>query len=439
MHKIYLFLKIIAVLIFSFSAFSIDSENAKNEKGMKSFISLVKYAYQHSPDIKNAASEVSRFTGKKVQSGFFNNPELEVEVENFGGTLPGSTFNSAESTISLSQKFELGGKRKYRKDAANYRVLAAHERYKSVVNQTIFNVFYFYNKTSASFQQLTLAKQMKRLSEDVYNSISEKVKYGKSSPVEKIKASLELERASVKLNRAVYEFEKAEKLLAFAIGAKTTPFELSFYFIADNFQLKGEQEFIKNLRHSPELEEARLLQLSGNKELKLAKSLNIPDITFSVGYRTFRENDDKAYVASASIELPIFNRNKGIIMEKASERESFAGLLKKKEMLVKTAFENNYQEMLILKKKNDQYVNVMLPGARQSYQAVLFGYKSGKFSYLDMLDSMRTLIEVENESIESVFEYSVALGKVLQITGFFGDKLVGIVNEKNEGNERGAK
>jgi len=173
------------------------------------------------------------------------------------------------------------------------------------------------------------------------------------------------------------------------------------------------------LLNSPELSQIKLMRQSKEQEVKLAKSFNIPDIDLSVGYRKFRETDEKAYVASIGFEIPIFNRNKGLILQKVSERDSVSVSLKIRETELITEFENTYSEMLVLLERKDKYLNSLLFGARKSYESVLTGYREGKFNYLYMLDSMRTLIDVENESLSSVAEFNEALGKVLKVTNFF--------------------
>lgn len=438
MQKIYIILKTILIVTLSFNVVFSDTVKENNEL-IKNFITLVDYALIHSPEIKKATLEIDKFAGEKIQAGAYANPELGVEVENFGGTMPGSTFNTSESTISISQKFETGGKRKFRKEASNYKLLAVKEKYKSVVNQSIYDIFYYYCETTKSQKQLKLAKQMEQLSEDVFNTINQKVNYGKTSPVEQIKAGLELERSRIKLSQADNDFKKFEKLLFSTIGANSMPFNIEYDFLDTLFLLNNEQTLRDNLLKNPILEEIRLLQLSGQREIQLAKSFNVPDINFSVGYRKFRETDDNAYVASIGVEIPIFNRNKGLIMEKVSENNSSTETLRIRELQLKANFENHYREMLILKKNSEQYQNKMLPSARKAYEAVLMGYKAGKFNYLDMLDSMRTLIDVENESIESSFEFNEALGMVLKITGYFSEKFVEISQYGNTSNNRGER
>ncbi len=408
----------VIILLFTL-AFSVHSFGLEKTKGMKDFVSLVDYAIKNSPDIKKSLLLVKSVEGKQRQTKYYSNPQVDVEVENFGGSLPGATYSMSETTFSISQKVETGGKRKFRQKAATYEVLAVKENYKKTVNNKIYKIFIAYNNTVAAKKRLFLAEKLQKLTKKLFLSIETKVKYGKSSPVDQLKASLELDRANLNLKKALFEFEKSEKQLSVELGLTGLPFKLEYEFLDEKQFLIKKEKFYSLLLNSPELSYIKLMKQSKEQEVKLAKSFNIPDIDLSVGYRKFRETDEKAYVASIGFEIPIFNRNKGLIVQKVSERDSESVSLKIKKTELITEFENTYSEMLVLLERKDKYFNSLIPGARKSYKSVLTGYKEGKFNYLYMLDSMRTLIDVENESLSSVAEFNEALGKVLKVTNFF--------------------
>ena len=62
--------------------------------------------------------DVEATRGGVLQAGKYPNPEANVAIENFGGTGDFSDFDSAEVTLGVQQKFERGGKRAARIEAA---------------------------------------------------------------------------------------------------------------------------------------------------------------------------------------------------------------------------------------------------------------------------------------------------------------------------------
>jgi cobalt-zinc-cadmium efflux system outer membrane protein len=83
-------------------------------------------ALLQNPALASAAWEVRAGEARTLQAGLLLNPEFGVEVENFAGSGEFRGFDVAETTITLGQVIELGGKRLRRaRVAALERDLAA--------------------------------------------------------------------------------------------------------------------------------------------------------------------------------------------------------------------------------------------------------------------------------------------------------------------------
>ena len=65
----------------------------------------------NSPRITQAKAQTEAAEACARQAGASPNPEFSLEVENFAGTGPFRNVRSAETTLALSQRLELGGKR----------------------------------------------------------------------------------------------------------------------------------------------------------------------------------------------------------------------------------------------------------------------------------------------------------------------------------------
>ena len=71
-----------------------------------------------SPRIAQARAQLEAAEARARQAGVGPNPDLGLTVENFGGTGPYRAFRSTETTLEVSQRFELGGKRSARRAVA---------------------------------------------------------------------------------------------------------------------------------------------------------------------------------------------------------------------------------------------------------------------------------------------------------------------------------
>src|SRR5690606_35089938 len=82
-----------------------------------------------SPALIAAQAEVRAAEGRALQAGLRPNPELDLSIENFAGTGAFRGMDETESTLSIGQRFELGGKRTARQRAAEAEIEAARLRF----------------------------------------------------------------------------------------------------------------------------------------------------------------------------------------------------------------------------------------------------------------------------------------------------------------------
>ena len=68
-----------------------------------------------SPRLAEARARLEAAEARARQAGVGPNPEIGLVVENFGGSGPYRSFRSTETTLQISQRLELGGKRSARR------------------------------------------------------------------------------------------------------------------------------------------------------------------------------------------------------------------------------------------------------------------------------------------------------------------------------------
>lgn len=99
-----------------------------------------------SPALAAARADVDAARGRLRQARFRFNPDLNVEVENFAGTGPYSGFNGTETTVSVNQRLDLGGRRKARMTLAEVELVAQEYRFaiaRAELAQQVRNLFAF--------------------------------------------------------------------------------------------------------------------------------------------------------------------------------------------------------------------------------------------------------------------------------------------------------
>src|SRR3546814_1707764 len=101
-------------------------------------------AEARSPALVAARADVEAARGRLRQARFRYNPVLNVEVENFAGTGPYSGFNGTETTVSVNQRLDIGGRRKARMTLAEAELAAQEYRFeiaRAELGQQVRNLF----------------------------------------------------------------------------------------------------------------------------------------------------------------------------------------------------------------------------------------------------------------------------------------------------------
>jgi cobalt-zinc-cadmium efflux system outer membrane protein len=119
-----------------------------------------------------------------------------------------------------------------------------------------------------------------------------------------------------------------------------------------------------------------------------------------------------------TIPLPVFNKNQGAIIEaenriRKAEKEKAAAVIK-----VQTALSEAYQTLEGSFLEGNILKDSVLPSLQNAYDATLEGYRYGKFGYLDVLDSQRTLFEAKAKYLDVLASFQKSKAEVQRLIGF---------------------
>src|SRR5262249_60376924 len=150
---------------------------------------------------------------------------FRLEVENVAGTGALRGGRSAETTLRLSQMIELGGKRARRlRVAALERDLAAWD-YETKRVEVLTAVAQAFVDVLRAQERRAAEADLVRLAEQVLATVAERVKAGKTSPVEETKAGVALSTRRIAFERTRYELEATRQRLAATWGSTTPTFQ----------------------------------------------------------------------------------------------------------------------------------------------------------------------------------------------------------------------
>jgi len=143
----------------------------------------------------------------------------------------------------------------------------------------------------------------------------------------------------------------------------------------------------------------------------------VPNVTIGAGSRYVQELKDYAWQVNVTIPLQIFDRNQGGIAE-ARHRLAKADAEKRSvELQLQRTLSNQYANLINAHNRVVSLKTKILPGARTAFNAVNEGYRFGKFGYLEVLDSQRTLFNARGQYLQALTDYHKAVADVERLTG----------------------
>ncbi len=170
----------------------------------------LKRVADRNPELAVSELEIQAATARVAQAGVKPNPQVEATAENLSFPWVGDgIFHYAESTLQISQRLELGGKRNLRIRAAENEVAVASSALAVRKVELMAAASLAFAEVLAAQERLANQHELNRLAQQSYSIVVERVAAGKVSPVEQT-------RAAVALASAQLEVEKHKRALVAA-------------------------------------------------------------------------------------------------------------------------------------------------------------------------------------------------------------------------------
>lgn len=383
----------------------------------------VALALLHSPDLAAFAWETRALEARILQAGRPPNPVIGVVAEDIGASrLRSSTVGSEQviqpqTTVQLSQILELGGKRTARRNlAARTRDLAAWD-YEAARIDVLTQVTHAFIDVLAAQEMVTLTAQTTRLVEQVQQSVGARVVAGVVSPIEETRADVALATVRVESNRALRLLDAGRRRLASYWGASEAVFPAASGHLDVAPELPSIAELMTRLADNPDLARWAVEILEREAALAAEQSKRLPDVTVTGGYRRFTDLRSNAFVVGGSLPMPVFDRNSGGIREAKSRLAKAYEERRAAEARVSARLAEAYRALASAHDEVTALRTTVLPGSRQTFEAVTEGYRLGKFGYLDVLDAQRTMIAAGGQYLRALSDYQKAVADVERLIG----------------------
>ena len=174
------------------------------------------------------------------------------------------------------------------------------------------------------------------------------------------------------------------------------------------------------LEQSPTVKQAQQQVVVAGARLKAARREAVPDLQLKAGEQANLETLADApgkktgaqSFASAGIELPLWNRNRGNVQAAQADLERATQEVTRTQLSLRQQAEAVVQNYLSAKLEAERYRTALLPRARRAYELYLDKYQQMAQAYPQVIVSQRTLFELEVryiDALDRIWQNAIAL------------------------------
>ncbi|QQE11518.1 TolC family protein [Planctomycetota bacterium] len=395
-------------------------ENFSSPIGSIKLKDAMSAALLNNPQLAEFAYEIRASEARAIQASLWPNPEISLDIDNIGGSGEYQNIDSLETTFIFSQTFLTAGKLQ---KAVSYeklgtKVVAWDYEIQRValltdIRQQFIDVIH-------AQRQLDLLNESKNLSQEIYDLVDLRARMGDIPPVEATRAKVPLALADVNLNRAKHQLEVQRIELASLWGDVTAEFDFAEGVLDELHPLPELGQLVAVINQNPSIAKQTVEIARQDAAIRLEKAKAISNITGSIGYRYFNDENDSALIIGLSLPLAIFDRNQGSITEARYNRAKAFEAQHAAEVMVSAELSKAFQRLVQSYNAALSLKVHVVPPAREAYQATQAGFEQGNLRYLDVLDARKTLVENQLDYLNALGVYHRT---VAQIEGLIGQSI----------------
>jgi len=369
------------------------------------------------PRLTAAERDIGIATGRRIQAGALPNPDISAEVDNVAGSGPYSGTQSAETTLQLGQLVELGGKRAARIaigsagiEAAQWQRAALRLELLSEAASTYFTALGAQRRIDVLGVQITGIDRLTPL-------LQRRVEAGASSPAETARSIVAGDLVKAERERARVTLNGSRRELAALMGLSSPDFGALRGDLARIASPPPFRTILNTLNDNPQLVRWTAVRAQRDAELLAARLKAVPDVRVTAGWKHYRDTGDDAVRLGLSVQLPVFDQNRGGIIEAQEARSKADAEQNAARAALILTLGRAYETMVGAVKELEILRSSAVPNAQRALEAIESGYGQGRYTLLEVLDAQSTLAQASLREVEALVSFHTAVAVLEGLTG----------------------
>ncbi|MDD4855296.1 MAG: TolC family protein [Sulfuricurvum sp.] len=376
-----------------------------------SFHTAVEYFIEHNYDLQIAHQEANKSKADLTTAKRRPNPILSGSYDywdvkhHFNDV---SSVASALATVHIDHPIELGGKRDRRIETANALILYSNYVMDETKREQLFTLIDAYYQVQADKADLTNAIANRHDFEDLLAIAQAKYNHGFLSEIELEKLQLQI----IDYDKEVKFYNAAlsanTEILAFLLSMKAKDIILPSIVPPDIFSKPVDELILYAQQNRSDCLAAQQNIKVSNASVELEKANAIPDITVGIETENYAPTYGGPLVGvSATIPLPIYDRNQGAIQK--SRITALQASIEQSKALEQTASEVR-QSFIQYQSQQSIYTSMQngFESAKKlkEKQEKIFALKG--ISVLELLDAQKSYREYQKNMTHSIIDLHIA-------------------------------
>ncbi len=324
------------------------------------------------------------------------NPRLEYQRE----SIPTTPNRNIEQSYQLSQEFDLSGRRRLRRDAAEERLSAtvAETEQRQVemtaeIRRRFYEVLYR--------QQLVAATQAwDRRMAAISDTVQKLHKGGEVAGYDRRRMALERLTAETRLRTEQAEYDKGWQRLAAIVGDPAMSATLNGELLPTN--VRPLEALLTRLDERPDLRALERRAGAFDLDRRAAQRGWIPDVTIGIGPKTVDNGvtRDTGTLVTLSVPLPLLDREQPAQQRAAAQAE----VARSEFRLARTKLEGElralWQQVRQMSATASDYRNQSAGASQELARIAEAAYRGGETGILELLDAYRAVLDAESRALE---------------------------------------
>ncbi|MEK6201708.1 MAG: TolC family protein [Desulfobulbaceae bacterium] len=364
------------------------------------------HASRNRQELKGFRADLDAAAVKLKHAGLPPNPELRVEWDNLGGDLP--IDDVRETTVSLSQPFEIGGKSSARKNKGQAEIFRLQREQTTTWLDLAAEVKMAFLEVLGAQERLVLQYEAEQIASELAVITHERVAAGELAATEETRAEARKAETSTETQKLKRLLAEAELNLTITLMETDNATVTATGHIPQEVPIPERQTLLAAIQDSPLLALRRSETQLATTSLSLEQANAWPDPALSLAVREIPGKDARAVSVGLSVPLPFFQHNQTAIAEASATAQKATTNEEAATRRLRTELIKAYTLLVAADQEARTLRNEVISRSTEAAEAVLEGFKAGKFRYSDVLEASQSQVQVKSRHLDAILDLNRA-------------------------------